>query len=535
MRLRAMGLLGALLLASAGVSAQNTVQWNRVLPADEDIPANPPAVRVWLEQRVLGFGDPVRVGFAVDEDAFVVVAKVDSRGNLAVLFPSNRNRVTLVKAGEENYIRGARTGATASFLAVDQPGSTGYVFAIASRTPIDLSRLTIRDFSSWVTGVSLGPSGQRYIGDPYRVVQRFARLVSFSPDAEFDYDLEFFSVDQPQFAYASSRIGASFCNGLAGSRTQLRAMLSDFDFIDTMGYGTFLTDCWGLQNCLMPMGSLGWGLPFGFFPGQCGLGQFVGVQVAGQDAVVTPPPVRGTGPLNPWAADSVQRPNLDRSGESRQEIDRVRPAPVASGVEDLDISFSIPSRALRGMRERTRSEGDGPAEGRPRTSDPLPNPGDRLAPVVADNPTDWVRPPRALDQPDRNYDMPGNRGRREAFASDREPPVRGFDYGPPPRTGSAMFDRDPGFGSGYNPGSSDFGGRNWIGGREWNGGSTYSPPPMIMDHRPMTNPTIYSPSGGTGSPAPVRSIETSSPPPPSAPPASGGSGSSGTAEKKPGL
>lgn len=520
-----------LAFAVSTAGAQNTVQWDRLVPGAE-VGFDPPAVRVWMDQRAVGWGEPIRVGFSVEEDAFVVVARVDWQGNLTVLYPSNRNRVTLVKGGEDTYIRGARTGGAATFLAAEQPGATGYVFAIASRTPMDLSRLSIRDFSTWVTGVSVGQSAQRYIGDPYRVIQRFARLVSYSDDAEFDYDMEFYSVDQPRFAASSAYAGFGYCNSSFG-----RDILNQELYGSLLGFnqGAFL-DCRSPSFCFSQFSLGGFGVPLGFLSGSCGSPFGQQVAVNGQNPVVSPPPIRGTGPVNPWAGDSIQRPNLDRSGQGgsipdrHNAVDLVRPVPVAVGSEDL--SFSIPSRALRGLRERSDRSGER-LPNRPDQGGSIPNPGGRPTPVVAENSPsmEWVRPPRSFDGPGRGGepDRLPSRGaiRRESAANN--PPTRGFDYNPPPRSGSVMFDREVGGMRGYTPPTIDYRGG------QYNGGSVYSPPNFNgSGGRPMTDPGMSNPGtiGGGGAP-PIRSIETSSPPP--TPPASSSSGGASSAEKKPGA
>ncbi len=534
MRTRIVGSLAAIAIAASAATAQNTVQWDRLIPPEDESLTQPPAVRVWLDQRVLGWGEPARVRFMVEEDAFVVVGRVDHQGNLTVLFPSNRNRVTLVKGGEENIIRGARTGTAATFIAREVPGSSGYVFALSSRTPMDLSRLTSRDFSAWVTGVSLGPSAQRYIGDPYRVIQRFARLVTYSPDAEFDYHLAFYSVDQPRFASVNSFGTGGFCNNFSARRLGGNAFLysSTFDdaFLDYSGIG----DCGALfANCFSPALALGWGMPFGYLPIGCGV--FGQPQIAnGPVAPVDPPPVRGTGPLNPWAADSIQRPNLDRSSQSQAErnhmrVDQVRPAPVAVG--DGDVSFSIPSRALRSLRDRNRQAQETPTVDRTRDAIGATPDG---RPTTAAVEMEWVRAPRALDRAASNgeWDRLPSRGNLPSRSRESDgPPVRFGSFEPPTRSNSPMFDRDPGIRRGYG---GEVGNGTWSGG--YTGASPYTPP-SDMGGRPMTNPGIYNPgtSGGGGSPASsgIRTIESS--PPAASPPPSAGSGSSSSgAEKKPG-
>ena len=141
--------LGTAFFCVATLPAQNpTVRWNTIVDSLGIGESPAPAVRIFLDQRFLRYGEPVRVGFRVEEEAFVVIARVDGAGNLTVMHPSGRRGVASVSAGEDHFIRSARFGTRASFVARERPGSSGYVFALASHEPLDLSRLTQRDFSA---------------------------------------------------------------------------------------------------------------------------------------------------------------------------------------------------------------------------------------------------------------------------------------------------------------------------------------------------------------------------------------------------
>lgn len=504
-------------------------------------PKDPPTVRVWLDQRIYRAGEAVRVGYRVEEDAFVVVARVDFDGNLTVLHPSGRNRVTTVSGGNDHFIRSARMGARATFVANERFGSTGYVFAIASRFPLDVSRLSQRDFSAWVTGVPVGQPMTRYIGDPYRVIQRFARLVLYDPNDEWDYDMEFYSVDQPIYATTAY-------NGFAGSCGSAGYMpMNGWGFHPSRGmgaYGTSLFDD-------------GYGYSYGYGRGGCSsynylscfnafwaYGTYVpvfcgfprGTQVA---TGPIPPPVRpdsdDSSKVNPWVPDSVTRPNVEKgtaNGPHIMTVDPTRPNPVATGwrAED-DLSFSIPSRALRGNRAR---DGSSDLSRAPRSSTgngPLPMPS-RPTIEVANQPIEWVRPPRSLEPTSRgDIDrMPsrGGRNRDDGIGRDNgRGNERGIgampDWNPPPRASSPMFDREP------NRGSS--GGFSNPPQRDYSPGGNGFNPPRGMDSRPP------SPSGLES--RPMSSPGVSSSPPPASPPpqpaaSSGGAKSADPPERKPG-
>ncbi|MBC7896598.1 MAG: DUF4384 domain-containing protein [Cytophagaceae bacterium] len=529
--------LGLAVLMATALPAQNTVRWNDLMASLDEVSDEPPAVRVWLDQRIYRYGEPVRIGYRVEEDAFVVVGRVDFDGNLTVLYPSGKNRVTSVSGGTDNWVRSARMGTRAAFVANGRAGSTGYVFAIASRAPLDVSRLSQRDFSAWVTGVNVGQPMTRYIGDPYRVIQRFARLVLYNPNAEWDYDMEFYSVDQPMYvssAYTGYGANCGYGSGLyapGGWNVNGNSLLDDgYGF--SSGYGQGVCGNYRYMSCYNAFWAYG-----SFLPVFCGNGN------GGQ--VVTgppPPPVRpdtgDSATVNPWVPDSVTRPNVDKApngavnGPHVMTVDGSRPNPVNGWRAEDDLSFSIPARALRGNRTRDR---DGSTDisrspGSTGSSGPMPMPV-RPTPEVGNTQPqiDWVRPPRSLEPNSRGESdrMPSRPGSRRDQAEDRGNGRGGGampDWNPPPRASSPIFDREPSRGnsSGFTnpPPSRDF--------NPGSGGGGFNPPGGL-DSRPPSPPGIES--------RPSPSIQQSSPPPSPPPPApaasSSGAKSADPPEKKP--
>ncbi|MGQ0647897.1 MAG: hypothetical protein ACT4P7_10020 [Gemmatimonadaceae bacterium] len=503
-------------LATTVPAQQQTVRWNDVIASLGEEAEAPPGVRVWLDQRILRYGEPVRVGFRVEEDAFVVVARVDWEGHLTVLHPSGKTRLTAVRGGEDVYIRGSRLGRMATFAATERRGGSGYVFALASRSPLDLSQLSLRDFSSWVTGMPVGRPVSRYIGDPYRVIQRFARVVLYNPESEWDYDVDFYSVELPTWMTASSH----FCG-------------SAFDAY----YGRRRMDGWGNRYGYDEFGDL-WYNGFGSPLGCNGLYRFAGcyVHVYGfghipyfcrtgrPDQVATgptPPPLPvdpDSLRVNPWAPDSISRPNVEKgtgnvNGPHIMTVDPARPAPVGWSARD-DLSFSIPSRALRGLRERRDEIGRSPMNN-PGDGGPMPMPA-RPTPEVSNQPIEWVRPPRSLEAPSRSdIDRMPTRGGIRRSQTDREAVGGGGrEWSPPPRSSSPMFEREPPRTSGFTPRGDRYDGRT---------GMQASPPPAPIRH----SEPIRSPGSSEGS-------RPSSPPPAPAPAATGGTKSANPpAERKP--
>lgn len=477
--------LAACALVPVAISAQQTVRFNDAAPLER--PEEPPLVSVWVDGgSMFRFGQPVRVRYRVEEDAYVVVARVNWEGQLTLLHPRARNRQSMVRGGTDHMINGNRLGASGTFVANERNGGTGYVFAIASWAPFDLSRLSQRDFSAWVTGISMGQPVSRYVGDPHRVISRFSQLVLWDEGTTFDYDVAYYSVDSPTWMTTAS----SFDEPCFGNRYQ-RGNSYGYNYY---GYGHGYDDygyCnetpWGLQRCALGFSYHSWsmGLPMGCFGG------LRRQQVARHP---NPPPVTPPGRdsvrVNPWAPESIGRPNVDQRGASNgPHRMTVEPAvaPVAVG---RDQSYSIPPRAWQRMRDR--SEREGRASGA-EASGPMPMPA-RPSPVATEDPSiEWVRPPRAMAPVNRDGDRgpPPRRGASRDDAGESRGSARRHD--PPPRTATPVYERER-----RRPADD---GR----GRSSSAGATRrnDPPPRAVDRSPATrNPPA---------PAPVRS-EPSRPP-----------------------
>jgi hypothetical protein len=431
MKKRLFGAALALCAVVPGVAhSQQTVRFNdRAL----DEQPEPPLVSVWIDDgSMFRYGQPVRVRYRVEDDAYVVVARVDWDGNLTVLFPSGRNRQSLVRGGRDHAITGARLGARGTFVATERNGGSGYVFALASHEPLDLSRLAQRDFSSWVTGINVGRPMARYVGDPYRVITRFAQLVLWSPDTEYDFDVAYYSVDTPTWVSTSSAVDA--CLGYRSARDWYG---DEFEYGYAWNPGRGRYGCsgmeWWLGQCFVYANS-SWalGFPIGCIPVM--RRQQVAYQPNGPQP---PPPVPDSVKLNPWAPDSITRPNVERrnavNGPHRMAVEPAV-APVATGD---DPSYAIPRRALERMRDRGVREG---GTARSDGTGPLPMPA-RPAPVAVDRPTDAARPPREMAPPNRDDErVPPRRGSNRNGGDDSRGSARSYD--PPPRAASPSIERE---------------------------------------------------------------------------------------------
>lgn len=473
-------IVSAMLVLSAQASAQLT-RWNTNARA-EDVLDDAPAIQVWIDgPSIIPSGGAARVGFRVDEDAHVLVGRVDWNGRLTILFPATRTRPTFVRGGVDRRIAGDRLGGVGTFIANEAPGMTGFVFAIASYLPFDLDNVSASSFSRYATGYTFA-SARRYIGDPDRVIGRISRAILYDDGAPFDYDIAYYSVDQP--TYASSAGLLSYC------RTALR---------DSWYYGPSYDDgsaCSSLygwyNNCAIYSFAWMYGSPYRCY------GRY-------RPVVVTQGPVPPRVPrdslatdsskVNPWAPDSIPVPNVDRqpAGKERDAIPP-RPLPVPVGGDDDDRSFSIPERALPKLGKDGLTRGSGAME--PGTGT-MANQPRRSPEVAGSGSSEWVRPPRDIERAGSDGRAPARGPRRETGSRggdaprdyvntrDREP-----SYSPPPRRAADRSSRGGGGGGGGY--SNDRGGT-----------SSPAPPRRIES-------TGSRGSGTQASPPPARTPETRS-------------------------
>lgn len=131
-----------------------------------------PDVRVWLAggNDVYRWGDRVRVHFRVRDDAYVTIVRVDTDGELRVLYPSGPHATRRVSGGRRYRVPGHVGDET---FAIDDPTGVGYVFAISSYEPFDYSALAGRG------GWDYHAVGRRVRGDPYVAVRRLADEIAY--------------------------------------------------------------------------------------------------------------------------------------------------------------------------------------------------------------------------------------------------------------------------------------------------------------------------------------------------------------------
>jgi hypothetical protein len=374
---------------------------SRRLPMDPGEGA--PLVRVWVEHaRVFRFGEPVRVGFEVADDAHVVVGRVDSDGRLSILWPRTRRGTTLAKANTEYSVTG--TNATTAFYATDRNAS-GYVFAIASYHPLDVTQFDASEFN-YSQSMYRNAAYTPYYGSPRRVMERFASWIVYDEDTPWDYDVDYYAVDSPMFGNASAycqylRSGAAWHYGFTRSSMPY--------YCDSLA--------WGLQSCYWS--SFTYSLNC-FRPFRRGY--------PGSGVPVTPPPGKnGPTVFAPTHPDTVGRIDLPERRPPTRSDRSAGDAPEREGK-----FYAIPERAQRGGRGEDRS----------REPTSIARTANGRGPV--DDDVRWVRSPR---NPEARGSSPSPRGDRTYTGSrssnndyrDRgsRPSPRGETYSAPSRGGSS--------------------------------------------------------------------------------------------------
>ena len=208
----AASLLSVLPIATAGAQAGRADERAR-----DTWDGDAPQVRVWIDgARALAFGEPVQVHYWVSEDAYVIIATVDPSGRLTILQPRTRTGRTFVRGDIEQVVLGRQTSVGtrgAFYISRGGPYSGGYVFAIASWQPFDLSSFESRDFDTFGLDSHFSLANRAIAGNPDEYVQRFASAVTWDASTSYDYDVDYYSSSNTA-TYASA---SSLC--FAGSHT----------------------------------------------------------------------------------------------------------------------------------------------------------------------------------------------------------------------------------------------------------------------------------------------------------------------------
>jgi hypothetical protein len=161
-------------------------------------------ITLWTDQEEpYGRGQQARVFLSLDEPAYVAVLRVDTDGRIGVLFPRDVRGDTYVGDGRTFEVRGAR--GRHSFTVDEFPGM-GYLFALASTSPLDFDDLTRGD--DWD---SRRLDGGRVRGDPYVALTALAERIA--PEGRYDYDIVPYYVERH---YDYPRFVCYDCHAYAG-------------------------------------------------------------------------------------------------------------------------------------------------------------------------------------------------------------------------------------------------------------------------------------------------------------------------------
>ncbi|HTG83238.1 MAG TPA: DUF4384 domain-containing protein [Gemmatimonadales bacterium] len=146
-----------------------------------------PRVNIWLNQQdPYRTGEPARVFFKTNIDAFITVLRVDTDGKIRVLFP--------VEPWEDNYARGGRTfevlgRSQDEAFRIDDPAGVGYVFAVTGPDPFNYDEITRGDHWDY-RAISDG----QVRGDPYVALTDLAARIAGPYD--YDYDIAEYYVER---------------------------------------------------------------------------------------------------------------------------------------------------------------------------------------------------------------------------------------------------------------------------------------------------------------------------------------------------
>lgn len=474
----------ALLITPILAAGSQTTRWND--RSNERAIDDAPPVTVWFENsRELRFGSSARVRFRVEDDAYVVVGRVDSDGRMTILFPYNRTGRAFVQGGADNIVRSRRGGSAYSFTAYERWG-VGFVFAISSYEPLDFSRFQSRDFQSY-DGVA-NSIARRYIGSPEKVVERFAPWVLWDKDTPYEWDIVNYAVESPTYASYSPYCGGGYYGNYGG----YGGMYNQGFCNSAYGYyGFFCSSFFGYGSalCYDPY--------FGRFGNRGG-------------TIAYGPPAVPTTPIDK-VPNTKLIPQLGHPGDDGK-INGVQKGlepltrPTTGGTvgdDELDHVYSIPRRALDDMRRQERVEGRPIGEITRGTGVAVPGSDARPAPRNGgDGRPGGEGRPAGNERRERGEDPPLGTSGRQDWGRDRDNPTTRGDTRrsaePPPRE-SPRNDPPP----------RERGNGDRVGGSS---GRSSEPPPRSYDppsrSEPRRDPSPSSSGGGSARSAP--------PPPPHA-------------------
>lgn len=199
-------LLALASLAAIPAAGAQTVTWNDRMSETEWL-RDAPEVRVIVGTRSPDPLQSVSVFYEVSENAYVAIVRVAGDGKMTILYPHNRNQRPFVRTGRRHEIQNPREGGFA-FTANDR--YHGYIFAIASYAPLDLSSFESRDFDRFGAYSPFTQANREVAHQPDVFIDRFAAQVLWAPDTPYNYDVDFYfaGVRAIGIASAFSRFGS---------------------------------------------------------------------------------------------------------------------------------------------------------------------------------------------------------------------------------------------------------------------------------------------------------------------------------------
>jgi len=351
------------LVAPSLLGAQNDRYVGRTAtPIDRPWSDEAPRVRVSIEgSRAVAYGQPLGVRFEVSENAFVAVVRVDDEGQMTILFPYSRTQRAAARGGQVHYVRNPRLGG-ASFIASDRMG--GYVFAIASYSPLDFSAFENRDYNR-LGGYSRFTLANRSIARrPDVFIDRFASAVLWDRDTPYDYDVDYYyPFGRPGIMNSYAMCGTSYFGNLHGTHAFWNGYGSAFGYY--IGWHTYLSQLssWDRMNysvlgmcndwydrlqCYSALSSYSYGYNRCLYRQGVVMNQPTGIP--GQPVDTTPVPNEGVilgGLFTPTPIPVTTGPESTLPSEFPPgRFDQARPIDG-----DLDNVMSIPARATRKMKE----------------------------------------------------------------------------------------------------------------------------------------------------------------------------------------
>jgi hypothetical protein len=178
---------------------------NAVLLFGQDARAEPevriaqtaPLIELRVSTEIKNRGERMQVRFTTSQNVFVAILRFDTDGRVRMLYPEKPWHNSYVEAGRVHEVRNPVCGqAGCAFVIDDYPGQ-GYIFAIASMSPLDLEKFANGDYWSYSTIAHRG----RVTGDPFVAISGLMRrVIPESTDGEASFDVQPYHVGR-QFEY----------------------------------------------------------------------------------------------------------------------------------------------------------------------------------------------------------------------------------------------------------------------------------------------------------------------------------------------